>query len=62
MSAVGNLRGKLILGLVLGLVVVAGLSVYADFSKMLEVLRNFNWWLLPIILVLYALQLCPALL
>ncbi len=35
----------------LGLVVVAGLAVYADFSKMLEVLRHFNWWLLPIILL-----------
>src|SRR5258708_11973131 len=46
------MRGKLILGLLLGLVVVVGLSVYADFSKMLEVLRNFNWWLLPIILLL----------
>lgn len=51
MNALGNLRGKLILGLVLGLVVVAGLAVYADFSKMLKVLRDFNWWLLPIILL-----------
>ena len=50
LNALGNLRGKLILGLVLGLVVVAGLSVYADFSKMLNVLREFNWWLLlPIV-------------
>ncbi|MDQ3931083.1 MAG: flippase-like domain-containing protein, partial [Chloroflexota bacterium] len=45
MNALGNLRGKLILGLVLGLVVVAALSIYADFSKMLVVLRDFNWWL-----------------
>ncbi|MEO8287644.1 MAG: lysylphosphatidylglycerol synthase transmembrane domain-containing protein [Chloroflexota bacterium] len=51
MSALGNLRGKLILGLVLGLVVVAGLAIYADFSKMLEVLSHFNWWLLPIVLL-----------
>ena len=49
MSALGNLRGKLIIGLVLGLVVVAGLAIYADFSKMLEVLSTFNWWLMPII-------------
>jgi uncharacterized protein (TIRG00374 family) len=46
----GNLRGKLILGLVLGIVVVAALSIYADFNKMVEVLSNFNWWLLPLIL------------
>ena len=51
MSALGNLRGKLILGLVLGLLVVAGLAIYADFTKMLEVLRTFNWWLMPIILL-----------
>ncbi len=51
MGALGNLRGKLILGLVLGLVVVAGLAVYADFTKMLEVLSTFNWWLLPLILL-----------
>jgi uncharacterized protein (TIRG00374 family) len=50
LNALGNLRAKLILGLVLGLVVVAGLSVYADFSKMLVVLREFNWWLLVPIL------------
>ena len=51
MSILGNLRGKLILGLVLGLVVVAGLAIYADFTKMLEVLSTFNWWLMPIILL-----------
>jgi uncharacterized protein (TIRG00374 family) len=51
LTALGNLKGKLILGLLLGLVVVAGLAIYADFSKMLVVLRNFNWWLLPIILL-----------
>jgi uncharacterized protein (TIRG00374 family) len=45
-----NLRGKLILGLVLGVVVVAGLSVYADFTKMVEVLRRFEWWLMAPIL------------
>ncbi len=51
MSALSNIRGKLILGLVLGLVVVVGLAVYADFTKMVEVLRRFEWWLLPIILL-----------
>src|SRR5437764_5155298 len=51
LNALNNLRAKLILGLVLGLVVVAGLSVYADFTKMLAVLRGFNWWLLPLILL-----------
>ena len=35
----------------LGLVVVAGLAVYADFNKMVAVLRDFEWWLLPFILL-----------
>ncbi|HEX9988469.1 MAG TPA: lysylphosphatidylglycerol synthase transmembrane domain-containing protein [Chloroflexia bacterium] len=51
MRALGSLRGKLILGLVLGLVVVAGLSIYADFNKMVAVLRGFEWGLLPFILL-----------
>lgn len=51
MSALSDLRGKLILGLALGLVVVAGLAVYADFAKMVEVLKAFEWWLLPLILL-----------
>ena len=51
MSVLGNLRGKLILGVALGIVVVAGLAVYADLSKMAEVLRRFEWWLLPFILL-----------
>ena len=37
--------------MVLGIVVVAGLAVYADLSKMAEVLRRFEWWLLPFILL-----------
>ncbi len=45
------MRGKLILGLILGLVVVALLSVYADFTKIVTVLSDFNWWLLPLILL-----------
>ncbi len=50
MSALGNLRGKLILGLALGVIVVAGLAIYADFSKMVGVLRRFEWGLVPLIL------------
>ncbi|MFL5733261.1 MAG: YbhN family protein [Chloroflexia bacterium] len=51
MGGLSNLRGKLILGLIFGLLVVAGMSVVADFTKMLEVLRRFEWWLLPFILL-----------
>jgi glycosyltransferase 2 family protein len=45
------MRGKLILGLVLGVLVVAGLSIYADFNRMVAVLQGFEWWLMPIILL-----------
>lgn len=51
MGGLGKLRNKLILGLLLGVVVVAGLSVYADFNKMVAVLRDFEWGFLPPILL-----------
>jgi uncharacterized protein (TIRG00374 family) len=51
LGGLGKLRNKLIIGLLLGVVVVAGLSVYADFNKMVAVLRDFDWWLLPPILL-----------
>ena len=50
MGGLGKLRNKLILGLLLGVIVVAGLAVYADFNKMVAVLRDFDWWLLAPIL------------
>lgn len=51
MNSLGNLRGRLILGLIFGLVVVAGLLVYSDFTNLVKVLSDFNWWLLPLILL-----------
>jgi uncharacterized membrane protein YbhN (UPF0104 family) len=49
---VQNLRGKLLLSLLLGLVVFAGLTFYADFQDVGRSLGNFNWTLLPLILAL----------
>jgi uncharacterized protein (TIRG00374 family) len=49
-----NLRGKLLFSLLLGIVVFAGLSFYADFSDLLSSLEEFNWALLPVILGLTA--------
>jgi len=48
----GGLRNKLLVSLVLGLVVFAGLSLYADLPKLLESLRDFAWPLVPAILTL----------
>src|SRR5829696_9762272 len=45
------MRGRLLVGLILGVVVVVALSVYADFTKMVEVLRDFEWALLPFVLL-----------
>ena len=47
---VENLRGKLLISLLLGIVVFAGLSIYADFREVLRSLSEFNWALLPLIL------------
>lgn len=45
-----DLRSKLILAMGLGLLVVVGLMVYADLSKVLQVLGDFRWGYLPAIL------------
>jgi uncharacterized protein (TIRG00374 family) len=47
-----TLRNRLLISLLLGLVVFAGLSIYADFRHVLHSLREFNWALLPLILFL----------
>ncbi len=47
-----NLRGKLLVSILFGIVVFAGLSIYADLNDVLHSLRDFNWTLLPLILIL----------
>jgi len=42
-----NLRRKLIIGIIFGAVVMVGLGIYADFTKMMQLLRAFRWELLP---------------
>ena len=46
------LRNRLLFSLLLGLVVFAGLSFYADFREVGRSLGEFNWALLPLILLL----------
>ena len=51
MGGLGKLRNRVIIGILLGVVVVAGLAIYADFNEMVAVLRDFEWALLvPILL------------
>ena len=47
-----TLRNRLLLSLLLGVLVFAGLSIYADFRDVLRSLGEFNWALLPLILAL----------
>src|SRR3990172_5295640 len=49
---VRNLRGKLLISLLLGVVVFAGLTFYADFTDVIHSLGAFRWELLPLILLL----------
>lgn len=44
-----SLRGRLLVSLVLGALVVAALMAYADFSQMLSTLVRFRWELIPAI-------------
>jgi uncharacterized protein (TIRG00374 family) len=46
------LRGKFILSLLLGMIVVVGLMAYGDFSDIWSRLGDFRWELLPLILAL----------
>ena len=47
-----KLRGRLLFSLLLGVLVFAGLSFYADFRDLGRTLTESNWALLPLILVL----------
>lgn len=45
-----QVRGKIILSLVFGVLVIAGLSLATDLQKLRAVLSSFNWTLVPAIL------------
>lgn len=47
-----NLRNKLIIGIILGVAVMVGLGIYADFTAMFRLLKAFQWILLPAIIAL----------
>ena len=49
---VQNLRGKLLLSVLLGVVVYAGVTFFVDYNDVANSLAGFNWALLPLILVL----------
>ena len=48
----GGLRNRLLFSLLLGIIVFAGLTFYADYQEVGESLSGFRWELLPLILVL----------
>lgn len=45
-----NLKSKVVLGLLLGLVVIVGLALAADWAKVVDAVREFEWGWLPMIL------------
>lgn len=47
-----QLKRKLLISIILGLVVVFAMGVFSDFGKLLDSLRSFNYCYLPIILLL----------
>ncbi len=47
-----NLRGKFLISVFLGMLVVVGLGVYADFPKLVQIISRFDLGLLPAILAL----------
>ena len=49
---VQNLRGKILLSVLLAVVVYAGVTFFVDYDKVASSLADFNWALLPLILVL----------
>ena len=49
---VQNLRGKILLSVLLGVVVYAGVTFFVDYNDVASSLAGFNWALLPLILVL----------
>jgi hypothetical protein len=42
-----NLKSKVVLGLLLGLVVIVGLALAADLAKVVDAVREFEWGWLP---------------
>lgn len=51
-----QLRHRLLLGLAFGVAVFSALLLLADTSAILEALRAFNWWLLPLVIGLVLLN------
>ncbi|MCX2726258.1 lysylphosphatidylglycerol synthase transmembrane domain-containing protein [Thermomicrobium sp. 4228-Ro] len=51
---VERLWGRIVLGIVFGIVIVAGLMVLSDLRRVLPALRHFDWSLFPLVLLLTA--------
>jgi uncharacterized protein (TIRG00374 family) len=48
---VAKLRNRLLVSMLFGILVFAGLLAYGDFQEVAESFGEFDWWLLPIILL-----------
>ena len=50
MTAVGDLRNKLLLGFGVGVAVVLGMIMFSDVQELQRTLTSFDWALIPLIL------------
>jgi len=48
---ISNIRNRVLVSMLLGILVFAALLAYGDFQEVAESIGEFNWWLLPIILI-----------
>ncbi len=45
-----NIKSKVVLGLLFGVIVIVGLALVADLPQVLKAVRGFEWGWLPLIL------------
>lgn len=53
-----NLKKKIFISIIFGLIIFAGLSIYSDFAKITKIFLTFNYKYIPLILILAPLNYC----
>jgi len=53
-----NLKKKIFISIIVGIIIFAGLSIYSDFTKITKIFLTFNYKYIPLILILAPLNYC----
>lgn len=53
-----KLKKNIFIGIIIGIIVFAGVSIYSDFNQLIEVFTSFNYRYIPLILILAPLNYC----